>query len=144
MSALDQLVRLHGWTLDERRRKAADLEALADRLRADLARIDGELENEAATASASPELRAAFSAYAAIARKRRDKLARSVVDVEEEIERARADVTEAFQTLKRYEQALANRKAREADTRRRREQLAGDEMGLPMHRRKSQLAGNGT
>ena len=26
MSALDQLVRLHGWTLDERRRKVVDLE----------------------------------------------------------------------------------------------------------------------
>ena len=143
MSALEQLVRLHGWTLDERRRKAADLEQLADRLKADMARIDNELVREEKTAAEAPELRAAFTAYAAIARKRREKLARSVADVEVEIERARAEVTEAFQELKRYEQALANRKARAASVVRRREQLAADEVGIEMFRRKSEAGGKG-
>jgi flagellar export protein FliJ len=143
MSALEQLVRLHGWTLDERRRKAADLEQLADRLKADLSRIDGELEREAKTAAESPELRAAFTAYSAIARRRRDKLARSVADVETEIERAREEVAEAFQELKRYEQALANRKARAAGVVRRREQTAADEVGIEMFRRKSEAGGTG-
>ncbi len=141
MSALDQLVRLHGWTLNERRRKAADLEQLAERLRADLARIDGELEREGRTASGSPELQAAFAAYAGVARKRRERLNGSIADVDQEIERAHEEVTEAFQELKRYEQALANRKAREAQVRQRREQIAGDEMGIEMFRRKSQHGG---
>lgn len=136
MSALDQLVRLHGWTLDERRRKAADLEQLAERLRADLARIDAELLREEKTTNGSPELQAAFAAYAAIARKRRDKLNRSIADVALEIERAHEAVAEAFQELKRYEQALANRKAREAQVRQRREQIAGDETGIEMFRRR--------
>lgn len=143
MTALEQLVRLHGWTLDERRRKAADLEQLADRLKADMTRIDAELEREEKTAAESPELRAAFTAYAAIARKRREKLARSVTDVEFEIERAREQVTEAFQELKRYEQALANRRARAASVVRRREQIAADEVGLEMFRRKSEAADSG-
>jgi flagellum-specific ATP synthase len=46
MSALDQLVRLHGWTLDERRRKVTDLEQLSERLQADLTRLDGDDHNE--------------------------------------------------------------------------------------------------
>jgi flagellar export protein FliJ len=86
---------------------------------------------------------AAFTAYAAIARKRRDKLARSITDVEQEIERAREAVQEAFQELKRYEQALANRKARAADAARRRDQTAADEVGIEMFRRKEQAGGKG-
>jgi flagellar export protein FliJ len=136
MSALDQLVRLHGWTLDERRRKVVDLEQLAERLQADLTRLDADLAREEATAVTSLELQAAFTAYAAIARKRREKLARSIADVALEIERAQAEVTEAFQELKRYEQALANRQSREATERQRREQATADEIGLQMHRRK--------
>lgn len=143
MSALDQLVRLHGWTLDERRRKVADLELLADRLRTDLARIDAELVREEKTASGSPELLAAFTAYAAIARKRREKLARSIIDVEQEIERAREAVQEAFQELKRYEQTLANRKARAADAQRRRDQIVADDVGIEMFRRKEKAGGKG-
>jgi flagellar export protein FliJ len=136
VSALDQLVRLHGWTLDERRRKVVDLEQLCERLQADLDRLDGELKREEATASGSIELQAAFTAYAAVARKRREKLARSVADVGLEIARAQDEVTEAFQELKRYEQALANRKSRAADEQRRRDQNAADEVGLQIHRRR--------
>jgi flagellar export protein FliJ len=136
VSALDQLVRLHGWTLDERRRKVVDLEQLAERLKADLARLDEDLVREESASAGSLELQAAFTAYAAIARKRREKLARSIADVALEIERAQAEVTEAFQELKRYEQALANRQSREAGERQRREQAAADEIGLQMHRRK--------
>ena len=136
MSALDQLVRLHGWTLDERRRKVVDLEQLCERLQADLDRLDGDLKREEATASGSIELQAAFTAYAAVARKRREKLARSVADVGLEIARAQDEVTEAFQELKRYEQALANRKSRAADEQRRRDQTAADEVGLQIHRRR--------
>lgn len=137
MSALDQLVRLHGWTLDERRRKVVDLEQLSERLQADLTRLDGDLLREEQAISGSLELQAAFTAYAAIARKRREKLARSIADLAQEIARAQEQVTEAFQELKRYEQALANRKSREASAEQRSEQAAADEVGLQMHRRRS-------
>jgi flagellar export protein FliJ len=137
MSALDQLVRLHGWTLDERRRKVTDLEQLSERLQADLTRLDGDLLREEKTAVGSLELQAAFTAYAAVARKRRERLARSIADLALEIERAQEEVSEAFQELKRYEQALANRKSREASAQQRREQTAADEIGLQMHRRRS-------
>ena len=65
-----------------------------------------------------------FNNESAIARKRREKLARSIADVALEIERAQAEVTEAFQELKRYEQALANRQSREATERLRDEMLS--------------------
>lgn len=135
MSALEQLVRLHSWTLDERRRKVADLEQLQERLKADLARIDAELAREEKTASGSLELQVAFNAYAAIARRRREKISNSIVDVAHEIQRARDEVAAAFQDLKRYEQALANRRAREAERLRRREQAASDELGIELFRR---------
>lgn len=135
MSALAQLVRLHGWTLDERRRKVADLEQLAERLKADLARLEGELAREEKTASGSLELQAAFNAYAAIARKRRDKISASIDDVNAEIARAQDEVSEAFRELKRYEQALANRQTREAGRQLRREQTASDELGIELYRR---------
>lgn len=141
MSALEQLVRLHGWTLDERRRKVADLEELAERLKSDLARLNGDLLREEKTASGSLELKAAFDAYAAIARKRRDRISSSIADVNAEIERAQGEVTDAFQELKRYEQALANRRTREAGKQRRREQAASDEIGIHIYRRSQAKGG---
>ncbi len=55
MSALDSLVRLHRWQLDERRRRLADLDQLAAKLNDDIIRLAEEEAREQAAASASLE-----------------------------------------------------------------------------------------
>ena len=101
-SALEQLIRLHGWTLEERRRKVRDLDNLAARLRTDVTRLAEELARETEAGTASLEMRRAYDAYAAQVRARRTKLIQSIADIEAEIVKAQADVAEAFQELKKH------------------------------------------
>lgn len=136
MSALDQLVRVHRWELDEKRRTLSDLERLADKLRADLTALDQEIERERALASRSLDTRRAFNSYIEAANERRETLARSIEQIEREIETARNEVNAAFQEVKKYELARANELRRENERLRRREQAQLDELGLTLHRRR--------
>ena len=40
MTALDSMIRVHGWILEEKRRNLAEIQAFADKLKADLATLD--------------------------------------------------------------------------------------------------------
>src|SRR5947209_12534837 len=55
MSIHENLLRLHRWQLDERRRYTAELEALSERLRADLGLLTAAIALEAATLEDPPE-----------------------------------------------------------------------------------------
>jgi len=135
-NALEQLIRLHGWTLEERRRKASDLENLAARLRTDVARLADDLAREVQAGAASLEMRRAYDAYAVQVRARRAKLIQSIADVEAEGVKAQAEVAEAFQELKKHEQTLSQRRARAQAERDRGERIANDETGISMFRRR--------
>ena len=135
-SALEQLIRLHGWTLEERRRKVRDLDNLAARLRTDVTRLAEELARETEAGTASLEMRRAYDAYAAQVRAQRTKLIQSIADIEAEIVKAQADVAEAFQELKKHEQTLSQRRARAQAQRDRGERMANDELGLAIFRRR--------
>ncbi len=108
MSAIDHLMRLHRWQLDERRRHLAELEELAERLRAEQYRLDAESEREQA-ASASPDAGFTEVGYVGQLVERRRKLVQSRAELAERIVRARDALAEADQELKRYEIIIANR-----------------------------------
>lgn len=134
--AIGNLVRLHRWTLDEKRRAVTDLERLAERMRADIDALDAEIAAERAVAAGSLDGAVAYPAFVAVARKRREKLAASLSAIEQETEQAREAVQAAFEELKKYELAEANAARRLAAKRQRAERLAEDELGLDLHRRK--------
>lgn len=135
MSALEQLVRLHRWKLDEKRRKGAELERLVDRFRRDIEQLKAELRQEQEAAAGSIELQRSLPGYARAIRNRCARLDASAREVESELEQVREEIAEAFRELKRYEQALSNREARRQAVLRRREQIASDEIGLSIYRR---------
>lgn len=138
MSALDSLIRLHRWQLDERRRALADLDRLADRLRQEQERLDIEQQVEQAVAAASAEAARGYGAYARRLIERRQKLAQSVADVEQQIAQAREALAEAFQEVKRYEITASNRERQQRQKTARRQQQVLDEIGIDRHaRRKS-------
>jgi flagellar protein FliJ len=139
MSALDQLIRLHRWRLEDERRKMADLQRLTDRLVEQITGLDEDVMREAAAtkAAGTPELIKAFAAYADLTRLRRDKLERSRQDVETRIEAARELVLETFRELEKYEQAQRNRQAKRQAELKRRERIHEDEVGIDRHRRRS-------
>jgi len=137
MSSLDTLIKLHRWQLDEQRRKVTEFENLAEKLRAELQRLDGEEEIEQQVARGSHEANYAYSGFAKSLIDRRAKLAQSIAETEQQIVEARAALADAYAEVKRYEIAAANRllaKHRKLETL---HQAELDEVALAGFRRKT-------
>lgn len=137
MNGLDQLLRLQKWTLDEKRRQAADLVALIERLQGDIAKLDEEVAREIEFARTDLEASRHLPPYRDMMAKRRERLEQSVADITLELERVREEIAEAFGDIKKTEQTIQNRQERKRQAAARREQIATDEMGLEQHRRKT-------
>lgn len=135
MSALDSLIRLHRWQVDEHRRHLADLEGLAAQLSEEHHRLDREEAREEA-AAASPEAAITYAAYARQLIERRRKLTQSRTEVAEQIERSRAGLAEAYQEVKRYEIMAASRLRQQQRREERRQQRARDDLGAEVFRRR--------
>lgn len=136
MNGLDQLLRLQKWTLDEKRRQAADLTALIERLQGDIAKLDEDVAREIEIARTDLEASRHLPPYRDMMAKRRERLEQSVADVTLELERVRDEIAETFSDIKKTEQTIQNRQERKRQAAARREQIVTDEMGLEQHRRK--------
>jgi flagellar FliJ protein len=137
MSALDSLVRVHRWNVDERRRQAAELEALARKLQNDIERLGEEQRAEQKIASLSLEASYAYPGYARQTMERQATLERSLAEVEEQITQARDALTAAYQELKRYEIAAANRERIKSQLAAKRERAELDAVALENYRRRA-------
>ena len=137
MNGLDQLLRLQKWTLDEKRRQAADLVALIERLQGDIAKLDEDVAREIEIARTDLEASRHLPPYRDMMAKRRERLEQSVADITLELERVREEIAEAFGDIKKTEQTIQNRQERKRQAAARREQIATDEMGLEQHRRRT-------
>lgn len=138
MKGLPNLIRLHRWRLDEKRKNLAELERLAEELRDQGRRIEEEMRAEQAAAGASTEAGFAYAAYARAVIARRAKLAASLADAKAKIAAAAVEVTESFQELKRLELAQEHRITAERQRTARLDQAVLDELGIALHRRNSE------
>jgi flagellar export protein FliJ len=134
---MESLIRLHRWQVDERRRHLADLEGLAERLRLELARLAEEQHLEQDAAAHSFEAKFGFAGYIRQALERERTLEQSLADVETQIAQARDALGEAFQELKRYETAAANRERIRQQRIARREGIDLDALAIENFRRRS-------
>ena len=137
MTALGSMVRVHRWILDEKRQKLAEIERFADRIKLDLERLDENLAAERDAAAQSPDGSVAFASFIAAALERRRRLVDSITNLEREADLARDEVNEAFRELKKYEMAEDAAEKRESLKRKKQEQLALDEVGVGLYRRRS-------
>jgi flagellar FliJ protein len=137
MNGLNQLLRLQKWTLDEKRRQAADLVALIERLQSDIAKLDEEVAREIEVARTDLEASRHLPPYRDMMAKRRERLEQSVADVTLELDRVREEIAESYGDIKKTEQTIENRLERKRQAVARREQSETDEMGLEQHRRKA-------
>ncbi len=142
MTALDQLVRLHSWNLDEKRQKLAELERFRTKLLGNIDTLEAELEREQATAERSEVTTISLPAFIKATIDRRRKIEGSIAEIDRSIAIARDEIGQAFQEFKKYETAHGNHQRREALKQSRREQVAADEMGIELHRRQA-AAGSG-
>jgi flagellar export protein FliJ len=136
VSGLSQLLRLQRWTLDEKRRQSGDLELLIDRLVQDITQLDAAVEREIAASRENVELQRVLPGYRKAMKDRRDRLDKSLLDLRDELEKLREQITEAFSELKKTEQTVKNREQRQRHAERRKDQAVSDEIGLQQHRRK--------
>ena len=136
MSSLDTLIKLHRWQLDEQRRKVTEFDNLAEKLRAELQRLDGEEQVEQQIAGGSHEANYAYSGYAKSLIDRRAKLAQSIAETEQQIVEARAALADAYAEVKRYEIAAANRLLAKHRGLQRLHQQELDEVALAGYRRR--------
>ena len=137
MTSLNNLVRLHRWTLDEKRQMLAELEHLLDKLNHDLSQLSHQMDQERAAAEKSEEGMAAYPTFVAVVLERRRKLTDTIEKVEASIEAARDEVSDAYQELKKYEMAVSNHEKREKKKRDRLERLMEDEQANETHRRRA-------
>jgi len=135
VSTLDSLIRLHRWQVDERRRQVAELEALSARLRGELVRLAEERAREQSAAGASFLAQHVYPGYIRRALERQKTLERSLAEAEAQILQARDALAEAFQELKRYEIAAANRERLRMNAAARRERLETDAIAIENFRR---------
>jgi flagellar export protein FliJ len=136
MSALDSLIRLHRWQLDERRRQLADLDQLLYKLRQEELKLDAEQRTEQQAAGASAEAAFGYGGYARGVVERRRKLAQSIVEVEEQIVQAREALAETYQEVKRYEITASNRLHQQRQKLDRQQQRMMDEIAVEGYRRR--------
>ena len=136
MNALQQMVRLHRWQLDEKRQKLAQLEELASQVRRDIAALDAELVAEQQATTKDPDSSMNLPAFAAICAQRRKNLDTSLAGFERSISAAREELRTAFQEVKTYESALKAQKDRKARKLATAEQKELNEIGLNMHQRR--------
>lgn len=135
MSALDSLVRLHRWQVDECRRQLADLDLLAHKLQQEQQRLAEEQQSEQAAAANSFEAASAYGGYALRLIERRKKIQHSLASVEQQIAAARDALATAYRETKRYELAAANRATQRRRQLDRQQQRALDEIGVDAYRR---------
>lgn len=139
MKGLDNLIRLHRWKLDEKRRQMTDLERLKTELEAQAGRLKQDMTAEAEVVRGSrPEMRFGYSTWLESALLRRDTIEQSLNNLCVQIAHCHDEVTAAFQDVKRYE-LVAESQARQARNHAARlEQADHDETGVDQFRRRTQ------
>lgn len=134
---LANLIRIHEWRVDEKRRRLGDLQRMLTEFLEQARRLEEELVREQKVAARVPsEGGYYYGGYAQAVIARRETLAHSIAKTEDEVAAAREDLREAYRELKKYEVAQANRTAAEKKEEDRRETAVLDEVGLQAFIRK--------
>ncbi len=137
MKGLDSIIRLHEWRLDEKRRKVADLERFAQRLHEQIAGLQEEVRKEQGIASGDPVAARGYGQFAHGVIQRREKLIKSLAEVEQEMARALDEVAAAFREFKKVDLIRERQKERAVVLDKRRQQSELDEAGLGIYRRRN-------
>lgn len=140
---LKGVIRLHKWTVDEKRRALGALMRQEEEILHYQQVLQEELAREQALARTDVTFAMAFGRYLPRYCARRDTLAKALVDIRRRIEAARQDLADAFLDLKTFEITQANRDLQEKRERDRKEQDMMDEIGLTLHRRREQQRRDG-
>ena len=131
----ESLIRLHRFQVDEKRRKLAELELMAQEFRARERELEAQVEAEQKKAGISDVAHFAYPMFAKSVIRRRQNILTSIEDIERQLDAAKEELTDAFRELKKYEIIEDNRKRKVRREVMRTEQAQLDEVALGIHRR---------
>lgn len=131
----ESLIRLHRFQVDEKRRKLAELELMAQEFRARERELEAQVEAEQKKAGISDVAHFAYPMFAKSVIRRRQNILTSIEDIERQLNTAKEELSEAFRELKKYEIIEDNRKRKVRKEVMRTEQAQLDEVALGIHRR---------
>jgi len=139
---IKNLIRLHEWNVDEKRRKLGELLRLQGELEDQMKQLEADLIEQQKAAAADPALAGlTYGAFAKRVIQRRENLQDSIDQMEFVIGHAQDELSDAYQELKKYETVESNRQRRFEREQNRREQIMLDEIALNQHRRKKTARG---
>ena len=103
MKSRESLIRLRRFEVDEKRQKVADIEVMIQDFNQMVVDLDRQIESEQERAGVSDVNHYAYPTFAKAAIQRRDNLSASIEDLQLKLDRARDDLAEAFEDLKKVE-----------------------------------------
>jgi flagellar export protein FliJ len=103
MKSRESLIRLRRFDVDEKRQKVADIEVMIQDFNQMVVDLDRQIEAEQERAGVSDVNHYAYPTFAKAAVQRRDNLNASIDDLNVKLERARDDLAESFEDLKKVE-----------------------------------------
>ncbi|MEH6527811.1 MAG: flagellar FliJ family protein [Sneathiella sp.] len=135
MKGLNNLIRLHKWKLDEKRRELTDMEQMRDSFMAQRADLLEEQQREQEIAANDPNINFAYSNYAAVAKERLENMQNSISEISQKIITLKDEVSFCYRELKKYEVALDVRDKRAHLAEQRAEQKQIDDLAIDLYRR---------
>jgi flagellar export protein FliJ len=134
---LHTLIRLRKWDVDERQRALGTLLREEEGVLEAQRQLESSLVAERALAAkADPMQRSTFEPFVRRCMRRRDELARDLIEVRVRVAVAQAEMAEAYRRLKTFEITQRERDRAAAKEESRLEQIGLDEMSLASHRRR--------
>ena len=130
MKSRETLMRLKRFQVDERRRKAAQIEGMIAEFERMVGDLDREIQVEQDKAGIHDPGHFAYPTYAKAAIQRRDNLKRSSDELKGQLDQAKEALSEAFEELKKVELLDERDQVRERTIETAREQAELDRIGL--------------
>ena len=129
MKSRETLIRLRRFDVDEHRQKVADIERMIEEFNRMAVDLEHQIAVEQERAGVSDVNHYAYPTFAKAAIQRRDNLKASIGDLEAKLDKAREELAEAFEELKKVELIQERDAERDRAFRAAQEQSELDEMG---------------
>lgn len=104
MKTRDSLIRLKRFQVDEKRRQLAQIESMISEFNRMADELDDQIRTEQERVGITDVTHFAYPTFAKAAADRRDNLRNSALELDDQLQRAQDELSEAIEDLKKFEQ----------------------------------------
>lgn len=135
MKTRDSLIRLKRFQVDEKRRQLSQIESMIAEFNRMADELDDQIRTEQERVGITDVTHFAYPTFAKAAATRRDNLRNSAFELNDQLERARDELSEAIEELKKFEQLEERDQQREQEAQDLAEQDQMDEVAARLRGR---------